>query len=352
MKVCFLNNDLNNKTGSGRFCLALTQSLNRLAPDFNYRVVTLDNVSLGFLKLPFFLLRLRRIFKNFDTLHALDGWPHGFLITLASLGLKKRIVITLIGTGAVQPLYRFPHKWIMRWVYKRADKLTAVSQNTKKEILKIIPSLKIEVINHGVDFDKYQILNTKYQNDSVIQNLKPYILSVGTLKKRKGYEYSIKAFAEVTNKFPELKYIIVGHGPEKDDLVSQISDLGIKDKVIFFDYLSEEFLIALYHNAELFILLSQDNGKDIEGFGLVFLEAASCGLPVIATLDTGATDAVNNGVNGILVPTLDSYKASQALIKILSTPELKHSFSRYSLKFAKSMNWEKVASSYAEIYKF
>ena len=349
MKICYLNNDLNSKTGSGRFCLALIQSLNKLMPNFDYKVVTLEGISFNILKLLSFLIGLRKTFKRFDIIHALDGWPHGFLTVLASVGLKKKIIITLIGTGAIQPMYRLPHKWIMKWVYKRADKLIAVSQNTKKEILKIIPSLKIEVINHGVDYKKFafDILNTPDE----ILSLKPYVLSVGTLKKRKGYEYSIKAFAEVANKFPELKYIIVGHGPEKENLKSQISNLKIKDKVIFFDHLSEEFLVALYHNAELFVLLSQDNGKDIEGFGLVFLEAASCSLPVIATLETGAADAVSNCKNGILVPTKDSYKASQAMIKILSDFNLKNYFSESSLEFAKSMNWEKVARLYFEIYK-
>ncbi|MDP3800221.1 MAG: glycosyltransferase [bacterium] len=177
------------------------------------------------------------------------------------------------------------------------------------------------------------------------------MLSVGTLKKRKGYKYSIKAFAEVADKFPELKYIIVGQGPEEENLKSQISNLKIKDKVIFFDRLSEEFLVALYHNAELFILLSQDNGKDIEGFGLVFLEAASCGLPVVATLETGAADAVSDGKNGVLVPTRDNYKAAQAIIKILSNSSLKNSFSKSSLEFAKSMSWERVANLYLKAYE-
>ncbi|MEK7629047.1 MAG: glycosyltransferase family 4 protein [Patescibacteria group bacterium] len=327
--------------------------MNKLIPAFNYKVVTLESISL---KKPFglfyFLIRLRKILKDFDIVHALDGWPHGFLATLATIGLKKKVIITLIGTGSIQPMYHFPHKLIMKWVYKRADRLVAVSQNTKKEILKIIPSLKIEVINHGVDFDKYQTLNIKNKNDAEIQRLKPYILSVGTLKKRKGYEYSVRAFAEVAEKFPELKYVIVGQGHEEENLKSQISKLKIEDKIIFLNYLSEEFLVALYHNAELFILLSQDNGKDIEGFGLVFLEAASCGLPIVATLETGAADAVSDGKNGILVPTRDSHKATQAIIKILLNSNLKNSFSESSLEFAKSMNWEKVADSYFKIYKF
>ncbi|MDP3800220.1 MAG: glycosyltransferase family 4 protein [bacterium] len=161
MKICFINNDLNDKTGSGRFCLALTRSLSRQIPNFVYEVMVLEGVSLSFINLFNFIIRLRKTFKKFDIIHALDGWPHGFLATVASIGLKKKIIITLIGTGAVQPMYRFPHKWIMKWVYKRADKLVAVSENTKKEILKIIPSLNIKVINHGVDYEKFQIPNYK-----------------------------------------------------------------------------------------------------------------------------------------------------------------------------------------------
>ena len=174
---------------------------------------------------------------------------------------------------------------------------------------------------------------------------------MGALKKRKGYKYSLRAFSEVAAGFPNLKYVIVGQGPEREALKLQVTSYKLQDRIVFFDGLPEEDLIALYHNAELFILLPQDVGWDIEGFGLVFLEAAACGLPVVATLGTGAADAVRDGYNGLLVPAADGAKAAQAVIKILSAPELRNSFSENSFKFAKMMSWEKAAQNYLGAYK-
>ena len=350
MRIIFLNHDLNNNTGAGRFGLLLLNYLKQEIPDLEYRVLTHDN----FLpdkknKLLFSLLKIRAIFKKYDIIHALDGWPYGIIAALASLGLKRKLIITAVGTGAIQPLYNFWKKPIMVWAYRRADQVVAVSNNTKQEILKIIPNLDIQVINHGVEFEKFQSADWRTK-PKIIDGLRPYILSVGSLKKRKGYEYSISAFAEISKKFPNLKYVIVGRGPEYDNLQFLISNFQLKDRVVFWNNLGEDALISLYQNAELFILLPQDIKKDIEGFGLVFLEAAAAGLPVIGTKASSAEDALLDGRNGILAPQKDFNQASDAMVKILSNTELKKSFSQESLKFAKAMNWERVAQQYSSLY--
>ncbi|MFY9493279.1 MAG: glycosyltransferase family 4 protein [Minisyncoccia bacterium] len=358
MKICFLNHNLKPNTGSGSFWLSFSRALKKENPDWEFKILTsMDILSGGFVSLLFNFFKIRGIFSQSEVIHALDGWPYGFIATAFSVGLRKKIVITAIGTGAVQPLYRFFKKTLMIWAYKKADKVVAISNNTKKEILKIIPNLKIEVINHGVDFEKFSSFaptssktsegRGKVTEGKQITDLKPYILSVGTLKKRKGYEYSIETFARISKQFPELKYVIVGKGPEKDNLKYQMSNLKIENKVVFFDKVEEDFLIALYHAAELFILLPQDDGKDIEGFGLVFLEAAVYGLPIIATLNTSAEDAVKNGINGFLVPTNDGKKAAEAILSIIGDIGLKEKLSRASIDFAKSMSWNKVAQYYA-----
>jgi len=350
MKICYLNHDLNETTGAGRFCLALTAALKKLIPDFDYRVLTHEDQTLpeNKLALLFALPKIRNIFRDYDIIHALDGWPYGVMAALGSLGLKKKLVITAIGTGAIQPLYNFWKRPLLKWAYRKADAVTAVSNNTKKEILKVMPDLQIGVINHGVDSEKFKNQNSKFK---IIEDYKPYILSVGALKKRKGLDYSVQALAEIAQHFPDLKYVIVGDGPEKENLQLLITNYQLQKRVIFLKNLSEQELVALYKNAELFILLPQDDHKDIEGFGLVFLEAAAAGLPVVATKDSSAEDAILDGKNGFLVPAKDSQKIAEALSKILSDPQLKKELSENSLEFAKSMNWEKVAKQYLNIYE-
>src|SRR3989344_11411 len=358
MKICYLNHDLNSYTGAGRFCLSLLNCLKKEVSDFEYRVLAYDNflpkTKIG---LFFALLKIRAIFKKYDIIQALDGWPYGFIAALASFGLRKKIIITAVGTGAVQPLYIFWKKPLLKWAYKRADKVVATSNNTKQEILKIIPDLDIQVINHGVEFEKFKIpakvearqsrQNSKFK---ILDGLRPYILSVGALKKRKGYEYSIEAFSRVAKKFPDLKYIIVGSGSERENLELRIKNYGLSDRIVFLENIPEEELIAIYQNAELFILLPQDINKDIEGFGLVFLEAAAAGLPVVATRGSSAGDAVLDGKTGFLVPQIDYKETAGIIEKLLSQPDLRNQFSKESLNFAKTMSWERVARQYGSLY--
>lgn len=340
MNVCYLNHDLRNDTGAGRFCLELTNALKKLIPDFDYRVLTHDDDALpkNKLALPFSLLKIRKIFRDYDIIHALDGWPYGVIAALVSLGLKKKLVITTIGTGAVQPLYNFWKQPLLKWAYQRADTITAVSRNTKKEILKVLPDLNIGVINHGVDFEKFQRPARCYEE---IENLKPYILSVGAWKARKGFEYSLAAFEEVRRKFSNLRYVIVSNGRKDKDIP------GVK----FFNNVAEDFLTALYKSAELFILLPQDVGKDIEGFGLVFLEAASAGLPVVSTRGTSAEDVVGDGRSGFLVAQHDASEAARVICTLVSDKMLQARFSREAAVLARSMSWQRAAEAYKSIYK-
>lgn len=350
MKICYLNHDIKETTGAGRFCLALTKAIKKADLGLEFDVITSEDLlSGGFLVLILKFFKIRTFFKRFDLIHALDGWPYGFIAVIASWGLGKKIIITAVGTGAIQPLHQALKKNLMVWAYKKADRVVAVSNNTKQEILKIIPVLeKISIINHGVDLDRFQA-SPAYWGKA--DSLRPYILSVGALKKRKGFYYSIRAFKEISEEFSDFKYVILGNGSEYSNLQSQISNLKLQDKVIFLEKLTEEELIGLYKNAELFILLPQNNGFDIEGFGLVFLEAAACGLPVIATHNTGAEDAILDGQNGFSVPQNEYREAAQILKKILSDKILKQDLSNKSIEFARSMDWSSVAHKYIDIYE-
>lgn len=377
MRICYLNRNLKEYTGAGRFGSALIGQLKSTIPNLECAILTTEPSNHPLvspliygnkIKLLLAIPKIRGIFKKNEIVHALDGWPYGVVAAIALIGLKRpKLIITAVGTGAVKPLYDWKRRWLMKWAYRRAGAVAAVSGNTKREIQKFLPDLKIEVINHGVDATKFQI-NPNPPSAPIGgggQNLKPYILSTGFLKERKGFEFSIRAFAEIANRFPKVTYAIFGTDNYPDEreykrLKQLAEELGVGKRVAFLSYeerwfggkgrISDEELIALYKNAELFILLPQDFNRDMEGFGLVFLEAAACGLPVIATKGTSAEDAVHDGKNGILAPTKDYKEAAKAMEKILSDEELKKSFSEESLKFAKEMSWERAARSYKTIY--
>lgn len=299
-------------------------------------------------RLFFSLLRIRREFKKCDIIHALDGFPYGVIAALASFGLGKKLIITAIGTGAIQALRHPLRGRLLHWAYRRADAVVAISDYTKHEILSRLPDLHITVINHAVDagdFEKEEVLTR--EEEATIQKLKPYVLSVGGWKNRKGFEYSFAAFASMVAQFSELKHAVVGIG-SKPHLAGP---LGISDKVFYFKGIRWPFLKAIYKNAELFMLLPYNDRGDVEGFGFVFLEAAAAGLPVIGTRDSGAEDAVLDAKNGFLVEPKNAIAAAEAAIKILKNRDMQRKFRAASLEFAKEMNWVRVVEEYSTLHK-
>ncbi|MBI4132354.1 MAG: glycosyltransferase family 4 protein [Candidatus Sungbacteria bacterium] len=357
MRICFLNHDLDDRKGAGRFGVNFISRLRQARPDIQCTVLTsagsghpLEEAILYPSKVKFLLAlpRIRAVFRHCDLIHALDGWPYGVIAALASLGLGKKLVITAIGTGAVQPLYR-PYGWLVAWAYRRASRVVAISSNTRREILARVPDVAITVINHAVDAGEFSgdlSIALTAEERSAIRALKPYVLSVGGWKRRKGFQYSFAAFAEMKKRFPELSYVICGIGPKP-----QLEEpLGLGGAVSYFKNIRWPFLKAIYAGAELFFLLPVDDSKDIEGFGFAFLEAAAAGLPVIGTRDSGAEDALSDGVNGFLVPPRDADAAAEAAIRILSDAQLRERFRAASLAFAREMTWERVTSSYQRLY--
>ncbi|MEK7083305.1 MAG: glycosyltransferase family 4 protein, partial [Patescibacteria group bacterium] len=295
---------------------------------------------------------IRKIMKTCDIIHALDGFPYGIIAVLASLGLKKKIIITAVGSGAIIPLYNCLYAPLMRWCYRRADMVTAISAFTRDEIIKKVNNLAIHVINHGVDIEQFEHAGdlsaelTRYQ---------PYILSVGTIRWRKGYHFSIRSFANVAKEFPDFHYVIVGKR-YKDDyslrLEHLIKELGLEKKVHILEQVdSREELARIYKGAELFCLFSQNMNHDVEGFGLVFLEAAAAGLPVVGAKNCGVDDAVREGKNGLLVDTRDPKDFANAMLAILRDPQKKKQMALASVAYARTCTWERRIGEYIDIYR-
>ncbi len=291
-------------------------------------------------------IKARKYCKNCDVIHAIDGYPYGIVAALANIGLNKKLIITAQGTYAVAPLYGFGTGWLLRWAYKKADKIIAISQYTKREILKKVNLQNIEVINHGVYFDKFF--------KEPMESKEKFILSVGALKYRKGYHISIPAFAMAKKEIPDLKYKIAGNQNDVsyfNQLKKIATQFGVENSVEFLTDLNDQTLADLYSKAKLFILTSVNENHHFEGFGLVFLEAAAAGLPVIGTLDNGIEDAVKNNFNGVLISQNDTKAVAEALSKILKDERLCKEFSLNSFSWAKDHDWSKIFPKYIGVYK-
>ncbi|HWZ61145.1 MAG TPA: glycosyltransferase family 4 protein [Gemmatimonadaceae bacterium] len=146
----------------------------------------------------------------------------------------------------------------------------------------------------------------------------PYLLSIGMLRRRKGMDLVIDAFAALAARYPELYLVIAGDGPEAPGLRARAGE-----RVIFTGAIDDQTRNALLADCTLFVLANRRLPNDVEGFGIVFLEAAAHGKAVVGGRNGGVPDAVVDGVTGLLVDTSgDAAPVRDALIRLLNEPEL------------------------------
>jgi glycosyltransferase involved in cell wall biosynthesis len=127
----------------------------------------------------------------------------------------------------------------------------------------------------------------------------------------KGVDVTIRALPQIIQVFPEIKYLVIGRGDDQPRLAQLAQDLGVSDRVIFAGFVPTEELIFHYRLADAYIMPSQ------EGFGIVYLEAMACGIPVLSGDNDGSADPLQDGKLGWRVPHRDADAVAAACIEIL-----------------------------------
>lgn len=151
---------------------------------------------------------------------------------------------------------------------------------------------------------------------------KKIILSVSRLVARKGHDIALQAIGAVVRAVPNSHYLIVGDGPDRDRLEQLATSLGVDRHVTFTGALPDEDVAAALGAADVFVLPTRSDTHDVEGFGLVFLEAAAAGVPVVAGEGGGVGESVVNNVTGLVVDPEDPQAIGEALVRLLADTEL------------------------------
>ncbi len=350
MKIGYLLHTMNEKRGDGRFSSdIINEVISR-----GHEVIVLKAINDGLMGevildrgINIFksLSQIRNLLKDCDIIHAIDPYPYGVIGWLVNRKLKKKFIISALGTYAVAPLYRWQTSFLVRQAYKSAYKVVAISKFTKSKILEKLKLDNILVINPGIKLSN--------ENPKRVESNEKFILGVGALKERKGYHIALRAFSQISKEFPDLRYVIVADPDRayREILDNIVKKNNLEGRVDFLSFISEEKLVELYSSATLFTLTSINTaGIHFEGFGLVYLEAASFGLPVIGTFDTGGEDAINNGKNGILVHQNNVEEIAAAMRKILSDKSLWGQMSKESLEWSKVNSVEREVEKILNIY--
>jgi glycosyltransferase involved in cell wall biosynthesis len=149
----------------------------------------------------------------------------------------------------------------------------------------------------------------------------PFLLTLCHLRARKGVDLSIRAFAQIAAEFPDVRYVVAGVGPEFDSLVALARSLDLGDRVVFAGRVDDTTRNALLAECAVFVMANRRFPRDVEGFGIVFLEAALHGKPSIGGNNGGVPDAVEDGVTGLLADTDSSPDdVARAMRDLLADP--------------------------------
>jgi phosphatidylinositol alpha-1,6-mannosyltransferase len=252
----------------------------------------------------------------------------GWLVAPCRFLLRRKVVLYVHGEELIIARRPATIAQSLRGLYLRlAHAIVTVSRFGQDALIERyrVPPDKIALISNGIDLARFQpqpdnpALRRRYGlGDARI------LLTVGRLSERKGIDRMIEALPAVLSRHPKAHYLLVGDGEYRAHLERLVASMRLTGHVTFAGRVPDHCLLDHYAIADVFVMPHRQlpNG-DTEGFGMVFLEANACGVPVVAGVSGGAPDAVQNDVNGLAVDGDDVAAIAQAASRLLEDAHLR-----------------------------
>lgn len=246
--------------------------------------------------------------------------PEGWMAYLLKKWQKIPYVSYVHGEDVEAAAMSRELSWMVRRVFKNADYLIANSHNTASILTETwdVPASHIRVVHPGVDT---RLFNPIERNAGVRKRLgwrdRTVVLTVGRLQKRKGHDVMIRALNEIRSAIPDVLYAIVGQGDEREYLECLAKTEGVEDHVLFHGEVDDRTMSQCYQQCDLFALPNRQVGRDIEGFGMVLLEAQASGRPVLAGKSGGTSETMRIPETGVVVPCERPETLSETVVELL-----------------------------------
>ena len=361
MKVAFISS-LNG--GVGTFTLGLLKELSKhveeidlyLFADYkrirvselpkNVKMITNQKSGLFLLIKLFFLINYLR---KHDIIHL--NYASFFLPVYI---IKKIWEVPYIYTSHNFPapeLEKFPARFSyifeaisLKFASKNASTHVTISNYAKRMLQERYKTSPI-IINYGIDAEMFKFDETKRKAIRKALNITEtdfLILFVGVLYKHKNAITLVNAMPDILKNNSDTKLLIIGGGNQYNEIKNRIKELKIEKSVIMGGFI--EGVNPYYSAADLFVLPSTN-----EGFGLVFLEAMACGLPIAASNCSSCPEAVGDA--GLLFDPKSSKDVAAKIIELMNNRELYEKLKENGLERVKQFTWERTAERYYEVYK-
>lgn len=234
---------------------------------------------------------------------------------------------------------------------EKASKIIAVSQSTKKDIIRLlgIEKDKIIVIYEASNLGMYSRKNDDISNSDIFKKYsvqKPYFLYVGEKRPHKNLERLIKAFAIFKEKHDSRNISLVLTGKKYStyhEYITTAESLGVKDSLIFTGFIPEKYLKTIYSEAEALLLISF-----YEDFGIPILEAMECGIPVITSNISSMPEVA--GEAALLVDPNNIQEIVEKMNNIVNSKILRKQLIERGFKRVKQFSWERTAKQTLKVY--
>ncbi|MGZ3693729.1 MAG: glycosyltransferase family 4 protein, partial [Bdellovibrionota bacterium] len=271
-------------------------------------------------------------------------FAHGVEVIESNRNLRKRIRARL--------------SFLKSSVFRSAAGIWAVSRFTRNAVhLNCGVALeKVSIVHNGVDCNNFR---PSSRPEALVSSLatqgKKVFLTVARLDDYKGVDNVILAMKELAGRHPNLIYCVAGAGPDRPRLEELVAEHGLGEQVRFLGKVSDKDLVDYYNLADCFMLLSREDraAPHVEGFGIVFLEAAACGKPSIAGASGGTADAVEHGYSGWLVDPTDTAAIAARMEQIILDDKMAHQIgangrARASSQFTWELTCQKILKDVGE----
>ena len=242
----------------------------------------------------------------------------------------------------------------MTKVVSSSDLVLSVSKFTRDEIINRLDRIDtnhVKFLPNGVDTNRFfpSKVDDAFLQKYSIPVGSDIILTLARIIKRKAHDDVIKAMPDILTEFPKAHYVIAGPHRKKDSYLHYLKqltkELSVENHVTFIDFIPEEDLKKIYSASKVYVMASRTLHEtgDSEGFGITFLEANACGCPVIGSYEGGIPDAVENEINGLLVPSDSPNDISKSIKKLFSNEDYRKNIAKMGMaRVSEKFTWEKL----------
>ena len=279
---------------------------------------------------------------------------------LLSRGLRKagvKHIVALTHGHEVWWSKVWPFTMAMKFISRHVNHLTYLGEYTRSAIARSITdqaAASMVKIAPGIDTNHFSPQDASELRSELGLTDKKVIVSVGRLVHRKGQDILIEAMPSIIKEVPEAHILMIGEGPYRSYLETRVKTLGLQERVTFIGRIQYAELPRYICAGDLFVMPSRSRlaGLEVEGLGIVYLEASACGLPVIAGNSGGAPDAVLVGETGLVVEGTNTEAVASAVVELLLDPKRSQAMGLAGREWIiKEWRWDIWSARFAELLK-